>query len=227
MTNLSTPLKALLQTCATTRKIKKDTYLFHQGELANSMYIILAGRVQIGKTDAEGKELTLRICQKNDIVGELILFADHPKYVFSAKCLENGEVGVINRETIEKKLLENRDVAFEFMKWMSDHFRRTQTKFRDLVLNGKKGALYSTLIRMANSYGIKIKDGILIDLSISNRELANFCGSTRENINRTLQELRTQNILSLKEQKIIIHDLERLKELNHCDDCSVDICNID
>ncbi|MBN6189223.1 Crp/Fnr family transcriptional regulator [Aneurinibacillus sp. BA2021] len=227
MENLSHPLKALLQTCATTKKIKKDTYLFHQGEAAQSMYIILSGRVQIGKTDAEGKELTLRICKKDDIVGELILFADCPTYVFSAKCLEDGEVGVIDREAFEKRLLENKEVAFEFMKWMSDHFRRTQTKFRDLVMNGKKGALYSTLIRMANSYGVNVAEGVMIDLPISNRELANFCGSTRENINRTLQELRGLNIVSMKGQKIVIHDLEQLKQLNNCDDCPVTFCNID
>ena len=44
-------------------------------------------------------------------------------------------------------------LALEFMKWVSIQNRKTQTKFRDLVLHGKKGALYSTLIRLTNSYG--------------------------------------------------------------------------
>ena len=62
-------------------------------------------------------------------------------------------MAIIKKDVLEKEIFQNSALAYEFMKWMSDHFRKTQTKFRDLVLNGKKGALYSTLIRMTNSYG--------------------------------------------------------------------------
>ena len=70
------------------------------------------------------------------------------------------------------------------MKRMGVHHQKTQSKFRDLILHGKKGALYSTLIRMTNSYGVHQGDGILIDLSLTNQELANFCGMSREVVNR-------------------------------------------
>ena len=73
-------------------------------------------------------------------------------------------MAIINKDGLEKEFFQNSALAYEFMKWMSDHFRKTQTKFRDLVLNGKKGALYSTLIRMTNSYGIQKSNGVLIDL---------------------------------------------------------------
>lgn len=84
------------------------------------------GRIQISKITPDGRELTLKICSKDDIVGELTLFTDHAKYLLNAKVLENGEVAVINKEDLEQKLFENPALAFEFMKWMSDHFRRTQ-----------------------------------------------------------------------------------------------------
>lgn len=78
------------------------------------------------------------------------------------------------------------------MKWISEHLRRMQTKFRDLVLHGKKGALYSTLIRMTNSYGVLKENGILIDLPLTNQELANFCATSRESVNRMLNELKSK-----------------------------------
>ena len=52
---------------------------------------------------------------------------------------------------------------------------KSPTRFRDLVLNGKKGAMYSTLIRLANSFGEKNSNGITISLNLTNQELANFC----------------------------------------------------
>lgn len=98
------------------------------------------------------------------------------------------------------------------MKWMSDHFRKTQTKFRDLVLLGKKGALYSTLIRMTNSYGVEKENGTLIDLRLTNQELANFCATTRESVNRMLHDLRVKDIISVQKGYITIHDLGYIKK---------------
>lgn len=113
------------------------------------------------------------------------------------------------------------------MKWMSDHFRNTQTKFRDLVLNGKKGALYSTLIRMTNSYGIKVKDGILIDLPLTNQELGNFCGTSRESTNRILGELKKDSIITILNGKITVKDLEYLKNEIGCENCPAVYCSIE
>jgi CRP-like cAMP-binding protein len=126
-----------------------------------------------------------------------------------------------------KSLLKNSKLALEFMKWMSDHFRKTQTKFRDLVLHGKKGALYSTLIRMCNSYGIMKEDGILINLQLTNQDLANFCGTSREVVNRMLSDLRKKGIISMRKGKIKIHNLKYLREEINCEDCPPEICRID
>ena len=169
-------------------QVNRSQYIFQEGVEAKELYIIHSGKVQISKISADGQELTLRICSQNDIIGELTLFTENAKYLLNAKVLERAEIGVIKRDALEKALLEKPALAFEFMKWVSEHLRRMQTKFRDLVLHGKKGALYSTLIRMTNSYGILKEDGILIDLPLTNQELANFCATSRESVNRMLND---------------------------------------
>jgi CRP/FNR family transcriptional regulator len=113
------------------------------------------------------------------------------------------------------------------MKWMSQQYRKTQAKFRDLVLHGKKGALYSTLIRMSNTHGMKTNKGILIELPLTNQELANFCGTSREVVNRLLSELRKNEIISIDKGTITINDLEYLKREIDCEDCPAVICRID
>lgn len=110
---------------------------------------------------------------------------------------------------------------------MSLQSRKTQTKFRDLVLYGKKGALYSTLIRLCNSYGITAGNGIVIDLPLTNQELANFCGTSREVVNRLLSDLKKHEIISIAKGTITVHDVEYLKQEVDCEDCPVEICKID
>lgn len=110
---------------------------------------------------------------------------------------------------------------------MSDHVRKTQTKFRDLVLNGRKGALYSTLIRMTNSYGVKREDGILIDLPLTDQQLADFCAISRESTNRILNDLKRKRIISNFNRKIIVHDLQFLRDEIGCENCPIVYCSIE
>ncbi|TCN27903.1 Crp/Fnr family transcriptional regulator [Mesobacillus foraminis] len=223
----SIEIKELLQFADRTIHAKKGTYLFQEGMEAEELYLILSGKVQISKVTQDGRELALRICGQNDLCGELTLFTEDPKYLLSALLLEDGEIVAIRKDVIEREIFQNPALAFEFMKWMSDHFRKTQTKFRDLVLNGKKGALFSTLIRMTNSYGIRRQDGILIDLPLTNQELANFCGTSRESINRILNELKREKIISIHKGRIIVHELDYLKTEIGCENCPAVYCSID
>ena len=147
--------------------------------------------------------------------------------MLSARVLEDAEIAAINKDVLEKEIFQNSSLALEFLKWMSDHFRKTQTKFRDLVLNGKKGALYSTLIRMTNSYGVEVQDGILIDLPLTNQELANFCGTSRESTNRILNELKKEQMISIKKSKIIVHNLQYLRDEIGCENCPKVYCSIE
>lgn len=223
----SVEIKELLHIADRRIKTEKNQYLFQEGEAANELYLVLSGKVQISKITSEGRELALRICGENDICGELTLFTNAPRYLLNARVIDEGEVAVVNKDVIEKEIFQNSALAYEFMKWMSDHFRKTQTKFRDLLLTGKKGALYSTLIRMTNSYGIQKDDGILIDLPLTNQQLGDFCGTSRESTNRYLNELKKDGIISYDKAKIKIHDLQYLKDEIGCENCPAVYCSIE
>ncbi len=220
-------LKNLLQASNHLRKIEKGTYLFQEGMKANELFIINSGIIQLSKIVPDGRELTLRMCSKGDLVGELALYCLSPKYMLNAKVVESGEVVVILQEELEEKLKYDHPLSLELMKYINLQYRKNQSKFRDLILHGKRGALYSTLIRLSNSFGEESEKGITITTPLTNQELANFCGTSREVVNRMLGELRKSGIISVEKGVITIHDLSYLKIEIDCENCPVDICNIE
>lgn len=226
-TEISTELQAILNTVHHVRKINKGTFLFQEGMKANELYLIISGKIQLGKMIPDGRELTLRMASEGDLIGELSLFCSAPNHLQNAKVMEDGEVAVIFKDELENRLGDDHKLALEFMKWMSKEHRKTQTKFRDLVLHGKKGALYSTLIRLSNSYGVPSDNGVVIDTPLTNQELANFCGTSREVVNRLLSELRKSDIISIDKGIITIHDLNFIRVEIDCENCPIDICNIE
>lgn len=225
-TYISDELRELLKSIGNIRPLVKGTYVFNEGEDSHEIYIVKKGLVQISKMTPEGKELILRICKENDMFGELTLFSEDAKYLLNSKVLSPGEMYVINKEQLELALQTNSKLTLEYLKWTSNHMRKLQMKMRDLLMIGKRGALYSTLIRLSNSYGVDQEDGKLINIPLTNSELAKFCATTRESVNRILNDLRKKGIITIRSNKILLKDIEFLRTGIGCENCPIEICNI-
>ena len=221
-------MTGILKASAGSMAIKKGECLFREGEPAQTLYYVEMGKVRIGKVTPDGREITFRICGKGDFIGEIMPFCPAAPYTVEAKATEDTVVAAIPKDHLEELLYLEHELSIVYMKWMGILQQRTQSKFRDLILHGKKGALYSTLIRMSNSYGVPAEGGgILIDLELTNQELANFCGMTREVANRMLSELRRNKKLRMDNGKIVLTDIGFLRDAMHCENCPVEICSIE
>ena len=225
--SLSNRMQAILDNKQQIKHMEKGRYLFHESTPASDLYYIINGKVEVSKVVPDGRELTIRISSKNDLVGETVLFSQNPKYMMNAKMMEDGTVAVISKEALEEMIASDSHLAVEMMTWLSAQNRKNQAKFRDMLLHGKKGAFYSTLIRLSNSYGTEAEDGKIINLPFTNQELANFCGTSREVVNRMLAQLRKNNVISIKKGRITILDFDYLKQEIDCENCPIEICTID
>lgn len=215
-----------LNNLAKDRTYPEGSHLFWEGDTADKLFLLKSGRVKITKSTDEGKELILYMYQAGDLVGQVDPFHS-TKHSFTAEVIEEGEVGVIEQRDIEILICQHCDFSIDFMKWMGIHHRLTQTKFRDLMMYGKPGALCSTLIRLSNTYGQDQEDGsILINKKITHTDLSNMIGATRESVNRMLSDLRKRSVIEYDNGMIVIRELEHLREVCHCEMCPKEICRI-
>jgi CRP/FNR family transcriptional regulator len=201
------------------------THLYWEGDRTDKLFYIKRGRVKITKATDDGKQLIMYMFQTGDMFGELETFhtATHN---FNAETAEDSVLGIIQQKDLEVLLWQHGDFAVEFIKWLSQIHRITQTKFRDLMMFGKPGALCSMLIRLSNTFGKPFGDGILITTRLTNNELAEMIGATRESVNRMLSDLRKQNVIDYHNSLIVIKDPMYLRELCHCENCPGTICRV-
>jgi CRP/FNR family transcriptional regulator, cyclic AMP receptor protein len=204
---------------------KSGAFLFHEGDFPENVFLIREGRVRLSKMTADGKEFSVHLKQKDELVGEVGLFNEMSISV-TAEVIEDSTLIKFERPALEAIFRENGEIAVAFMKWFARHTQSTQAKFRDLILCGKTGAFYSTLIRFSNSYGVKSDNGILINVQLTNQDIANYIGTTRESINRMLNDLKKDKIITMEKGFITIKDIKFLKDYLHCGDCPVEICTI-
>jgi CRP/FNR family transcriptional regulator len=205
--------------------IPSGSSLFWEGDPADKLFFIQKGCVKITKSTNEGKEYVLYLFHKGDLLGQLDPYQDS-RQSFHAKAVQDCEVGILQKNDLEILLWQHGDLAIEFMKWMGLMHRMTQTKFRDLMLYGKPGALCSTLIRLANTYGRQGEKGLTLSKKFTNAELADYIGAARESVNRMLNNLKKANAIDFEDGYITIINLDYLKGICFCEDCPLPICRI-
>ncbi|MCT6926093.1 Crp/Fnr family transcriptional regulator [Metasolibacillus sp.] len=209
-------------------KIDKGHQLFQEGEKAHHIFLIKSGIIQLSKETEQGKELTLRICGDGVIIGESSPFCQLNYHMVNARALETATLLSLSHNTFELLVTEHPKLMMEYLQWVQIESMKHQSRLRDLMLHGKKGALYSTLIRLTNTYGEVQEDGsIFINFTLTNTELANLCATSRELINRMLNDLKKRNIISFNKSYITVHDLQFLKNEINCENCPLTICRID
>lgn len=210
----------------TIQKVKADTVLFQEKDPVNHIFLLLRGHIALGRIHMRGKEFILKILNGNELLIEYQIFKTNPHYHFSAKTITDCEFLMINREQFEGFLFQNPMALVSLAEYISTTYIKAQMKCQDLIMNGKKGGLYSILIRLCNSYGIATDEGILIDIPLTHQELANLTYGTREVIQRALKDLREKGIISYEHQKFTVKDINYLKEDVDCQNCAYEICGL-
>lgn len=208
------------------QKFPVGSYLFQEKEEVDNIYLLINGSVSIGRVHVKGKEFILKILSGEELIIEYELFKKNQAYHFFAKTLSNCEVLVIKKSQFEEYALSEPYVLAALSNWFSTRYIKSQIKCQDLIMNGKKGGLYSILIRLCNNYGIATENGILIDLPITHQELANLTFGTREVIQRMLKELREKDVISYEQQRFTVKNLAYLRHEVDCQNCSSQICGV-
>src|SRR5690554_327688 len=203
----------------------KGSVLFYEGDVPEHIYLIVSGKIRLSKTSAEGKVFFLQTKNKHDVIGELSIFTGL-NYHYNAEVIEDSILLRYKRKEVEGLLESTSELAVSFMKWLSIENTTTLSQFRDLIFCGKEGALYSVLIRLSHEYGMKVSRGILINRKITNQEIGNYIGATRESINRILKRLINDKIISVNTKYITIHDIVYLKKQLRCDNCLFSHCTL-
>ncbi|MFC9542865.1 Crp/Fnr family transcriptional regulator [Lysinibacillus sp. NPDC056959] len=183
-------------------------------------YLIDSGIALLKQQTITGKEIILKIMKAGNIYICNKSINDQMSLYFK----ENGSVIRVSR----KKLLmqkENSELVKEINEYLLNESMKKDMMLRDLLVCNKTGNFISMIIRLSNSFGKAKNDEIIIDIKLTHDELSQCCGTTRENISRTMKDLIEKETIEYRNSRIIIKNINQLKDLMNCEDCPIHVCN--
>jgi len=194
------------------KSLKQGQTLFWKGDEGTALYIIKKGTIKIVLPSTEGDEIIVTMFSEGDFFGEMALLDGEPRSA-DAVAIEPSEVFILSRNNFLSFLQSNVNAIESILSLLSKRLRRTDDMLEDTCFLNISARLTKKLAELAESHGRKDGNIIHIDLSLTQKELGDMVGATRESINKELKSLREQGLILTEESKIQILDISRLKSL--------------
>ncbi|HUW65631.1 MAG TPA: Crp/Fnr family transcriptional regulator [Spirochaetia bacterium] len=192
------------------RRYGKRRIIFMEGEPGEAVFFLKSGRIKIAKTTPDGREHILHYIQPGEVFAEVVLFGDQT-YPASAEVMEDSLIGLVRNRDMEALLIKSPSIGVALLKLMARRLREAQAKINSLAHQDSYRRMTGMLLDLARTYGVQAEKGTCIDINLTNQELANLIGTTRETANRILNDFRRSGVLEVDRQKITITDEKKLK----------------
>jgi CRP-like cAMP-binding protein len=192
-----------------TVKIAKGSILFKEGDDGEHLYVIIDGKLKLGTSSGDGRENLLSILGPGEMFGELSLFDPGPR-TSTATAVTDAKLLSLSHEKVIPWLKQNPEVSLQLLTRLSQRLRRTNEAVGDLVFSDVPGRVAKALIDLGDRFGKITAEGLLVNHDLTQEELAQLVGASRETVNKALADFAGRGWLKLDGRSVLIIDVERL-----------------
>lgn len=193
------------------RHFARGAALFHEDDPANRVFIVVSGVVRVFRVRPGGEEIVLALLTPGDLFGELALFASDPTRSGDAEALEASDCLSIPSGPVRDLLAAHPAAIARHAERMAQQIRRKDDDVADAAYRDIPGRVAGRLLDLAAKHGRATPEGVVIELRISQRNLASMIGASRENVNRTLSSFAAQGLIRLDGGIVTLLNPQRLR----------------
>ena len=193
---------------ATQRGYRRGEIVFSAGDPGDALYGVVSGRIRISAGTAEGREIFLNVMEPGDTFGEIALL-DGGTRTATATATEPAELVSIRREPLFELLEREPKAALELLRLCGERLRWTSGLLEDAALLDAPARLAKRLLSLGEQHGEDGAGGRLV--RISQEDLSNFLGVSRQAVNERLQDWKAKGWVALGRGTVTVRDAAALR----------------
>jgi len=187
---------------------KKQT-LYNEDKRPRFLYYLVKGKVKGFKTHEDGKDYITDIFSDGDFIGYPALIEDK-NYDDSTVILEDAEVMQIPKEDFLQMIYGDMNVAAKFIRIITQNVKEKEERLLNLAYSSLRKRVAKALVDLNSKFNVS---GGNNPIEISREDIAHYVGTATESLIRTLSDFKAEKLIEIKEGKIRIADVEKLKNL--------------
>lgn len=194
------------------RALARGERLFNEGDPGDALYLVLSGKVKITRTAADGRENLIVLMGPGDMLGELSLFDPGPRTA-TASAVVDTELASLDHSELSAWLIEHPGGAGLLLQVLARRLRTSNEAISDLVFTDVPGRVAKALLDLAARFGRPGEKGTTwVQHGLTQEELAQLVGASRETVNKALADFATRGWLRLDGRAVLILDRDRLEQ---------------
>jgi len=195
---------------AVRRPFSKGRSIFYQGDAGDSLFVVAEGLVKVWVSSGEGSEMVLATLRSPEAFGELSAVSGATRSA-SASALEDTVLVSLDRATLLDSAHRQPKLADALLEAMGNLTRRITESASDLVFLDLAGRVAKRLVQLADRDGHAEGDEILLELPLTQTELAEMVGGSRQSVNHILKTFEARGFLELRGREVAILEIDALR----------------
>ncbi len=187
----------------------RGTSVFVEGEQGDTLYIVLTGKVKVGRKAADGRENMLSVMGPSDMFGELSLFDPGPR-TDTATVVTDARLASLAHSSLRPWISDRPEIAEQLLRVLARRLRRTNDALADLIFTDVPGRVAKALLGLSERFGTQEADGMRVNHDLTQEELAQLVGASRETVNKALADFAARGWMRVDSRAVTILDPERL-----------------
>ena len=172
-------------------------------------FIIGAGKLKVGHASGDGRENLLAVLGPGETLGELSLFDPAPRNA-TATVVAESTLYSLSQQDLYRVLAQRPEVGRHLLASLARRLRKTNDQMSDLVFSDVPGRVARALLDLSRRFGVQSEEGIHVVHDLTQEELAQLVGASRETVNKALADFAGRGWLRLEARAVILLDVERL-----------------
>ena len=177
------------------------------------IHILKKGKVRVYRVTPDGKQLTLDIHDKGTILGDMSLLGQEPIPEAFAETLDEAVICTISPEEMRTLVERYPAIGVNIISYLSRRLRDAEAELESMAYQRVGQRLARKLLDLSNRFGVKTSRGTLIEARLTQQELAEMIGTTRETLAHTLADFRKRGLLDTEKHQVLIRDAEQLMDI--------------
>ncbi|SOC56287.1 cAMP-binding domain of CRP or a regulatory subunit of cAMP-dependent protein kinases [Ornithinimicrobium cerasi] len=194
----------------TPRRLSRGEVVFREGDPGDSLYVTVSGKIKLARTSADGRENLLSVLGPGEMFGELSLFDPGPR-LSTAYVVSNSELISLGNDALRTFLADHPEVAMQMLAGLAHRLRRTNEGISDLVFTDVPGRVAKALLDLSDRFGRRTDVGLLVAHDLTQEELAQLVGASRETVNKALADFAHRGWIMLGAKAVTLLDVPRLR----------------
>jgi CRP-like cAMP-binding protein len=192
-------------------KVSKGQTLFKEGDAGDRLFVVVEGKLKLGTSSGDGRENLLSLLGPGDMFGELSLFDPGPRTA-TATAVTDARVLALANDQVIGWVTAHPQVSLQLFKRLARRLRRTNEVLADLVFADVPGRVAKAIMDLGERFGTKKDDGLHVNHELTQEELAQLVGASRETVNKALADFAGRGWVRLEPRAVVVLDHERLSK---------------